>query len=140
LTPLSFDCEKLYHSADLIVSAIEHFLTLNKKFVIERENVRIPIEEEEVDGGIAVPLQAEQGGINFAPIVLSFPYGWESAQKCLSVICPWVDPNYFLNRLSDWDHFFFTKIRENVYVEILISEFRGHPPRVKLLEQILAPN
>ena len=52
---------------------------------------------------------------------------------CLSSVCPTVVPNYHLNCWSNWDNKFNTKTRENVYVEILILEFRGHPPRVKPL-------
>jgi hypothetical protein len=56
---------------------------------------------------------------------------------CLSVcrlsVCDEFVPNYFLNRWSDWDKFFFTKTGENVYLRILILKFRGQDPRVKAL-------
>jgi hypothetical protein len=101
-------------------------------------------------------MRSEQGGINFTPFVLSlpyakkkkkknlnFPYGWGSAQKCLSVVCclsvcllsvcHQFVPNYLLNHWSDWAKFFFTKTRENVYLRILILKFRGQDPRVKAL-------
>ncbi len=74
-----------------------------------------------------------------------FPYGWGLAQKCMSVVCclcvchEFV-PNYLLNCWFDWHEIFFTKIRENVYLRILILKFRGQHPRVKALGQILVPN
>ena len=59
--------------------------TCNKNF--------IPLQVKQVS---EANLRSEQGGINFTPFVLSlpkakkkfnFPYGWGSAQKCLSVCC-----------------------------------------------------
>ena len=52
---------------------------------------------------------------------------------CLSVVCHEFVPNYLLNRWPDWAKFFFTKTRENVYLRILILNFRGQDPRVKAL-------
>jgi hypothetical protein len=101
---------------------------------------------------VFTPLQEEQGGKNFTPFVLSlqyakknlknniFPYGWRLAQKCLSVVCCLLSacdefvPNYILKRWSDWDIFFFTKTRENLYLRISILKFRGQHPRVEPLE------
>ncbi len=52
---------------------------------------------------------------------------------CLSVVCHEFVPNYLLNPRSDWAKFFFTKTRENVYLRILILEFRGQDPWIKAL-------
>ena len=109
----------------------------------------IPLQAKQVS---EANLRSEQGGINFTPFVLSlpnakkkkkkkilnFPYGWESAQKCLSVVCllsvcDEFVPNYLLNPWSDWAKIFFTQTRENVYLRILILKFRGQDPRVKAL-------
>jgi hypothetical protein len=48
----------------------------------------------------------------------------------LSVVCHEFVPSYLLNRWSNWAKFFFTKIRENVYLRILILKFRGQDTRV----------
>ncbi len=55
---------------------------------------------------------------------------------CLSVGCPQI----FLNCWSDWDKLFFTKTRENEYVEILILELRDYSLRVNPPGEILALN
>jgi hypothetical protein len=59
--------------------------------------------------------------------------GSQLKNVCLSVVCPSVVPNYFLNPWSDWDKKFCTKNRENEDVKILILELRDHCPRVKPL-------
>jgi hypothetical protein len=46
--------------------------------------------------------------------------------NCLSVFCNEFVPNYLLK-------FFFTKTRENVYLEIKILKLRDQHPRVKAL-------
>ncbi len=52
---------------------------------------------------------------------------------CLLSVCDKFVPNYLLNPWSDWAKIFFTKTRENVYLRILILQFRGQDPRVKAL-------
>ncbi len=51
----------------------------------------------------------------------------------LSVVCDEFVLKYLLNCWYDFDNFFFTKTRENVYFRILILKFRGQDPRVKAL-------
>ncbi len=65
-----------------------------------------------------------------------FPYGWGSAQKCLSFCCLSVAS---LSPIIFWTvgliviNFFWQKTRENVYLRISIHKFRGQHPRGKAL-------
>ncbi len=71
-----------------------------------------------------------------------FPYGWGSAQKCLSVVCRLssvvclsVVPNYFLNRWSDWDKFFLYK---NKRKWVWHSGYKTDPSQNQILMGVIA--